>query len=227
MFGDMIAKQETDALIKAYKRYKLILTFLTLALFGAAMVLILPFIRLYTADVTDTNYMHPLFAGILLLSDAMYCLTLPCYNLPIAAGKLKESRAGAYGEAIVGVVVSTILVFWNPLIGVAVGALAAVLIKSIYLIVFSGKEILKIKSWKMVQSFGLTMIALTMIAAVGMWASSYLAIYDYPSWIMHGFCVVLITGALAIVVCGVLYPKTMKSMILGVHTKKRKRAKNK
>ena len=227
MFGDMIAKQETDALIKAYKRYKLILTFLTLALFGAAMVLILPFIRLYTADVTDTNYMHPLFAGILLLSDAMYCLTLPCYNLPIAAGKLKESRAGAYGEAIVGVVVSTILVFWNPLIGVAVGALAAVLIKSIYLIVFSGKEILKIKSWKMVQSFGLTMIALTTIAAVGMWASSYLAIYDYPSWIMHGFCVVLITGALAIVVCGVLYPKTMKSMILGVHTKKRKRAKNK
>lgn len=223
MFGDMIAKNETEALEKAYKRYKLILTLLTLCLFGAAMVLILPFIKLYTAGVTDTNYIQPVFAGVLLLSDAMYCLTLPCYNLPIAAGKLKESRAGAYGEAIISVVVSVVLVFWNPLVGVAAGALASMLFKSVYLIVFSGREILGIRPWKLLRDFGLIVVSLTVIALGGMWAVSYLAIESYTSWALHGFGTVVITGAAAMLVAGLLYPKTMKSMVSGFFGNRRKK----
>lgn len=222
MFGDMIAKNETEALEKAYKRYKLTLTLLTLALFGAAMVLILPFIKLYTAGVTDTNYSQPIFAGILLLSDAIYCLTLPCYNLPISAGKLKESRTGAYGEAIVSVVVSMVLVFWNPLIGVALGALAAMLFKSVYLIVFSGKEILRMRPWKMLRNFGLSVAVLTAIAVGGMWAAPYFAIENYISWALHGVGAVVITGAAALLVGSLLYPKTMKSLTSGFRGHRKK-----
>lgn len=222
MFGDMIAKNETEALEKAYKRYKLTLTLLTLALFGAAMVLIQPFIKLYTAGVTDTNYSQPIFAGILLLSDAIYCLTLPCYNLPISAGKLKESRTGAYGEAIVSVVVSMVLVFWNPLIGVALGALAAMLFKSVYLIVFSGKEILRMRPWKMLRNFGLSVAVLTAIAVGGMWAAPYFAIENYISWALHGVGAVVITGAAALLVGSLLYPKTMKSLTSGFRGHRKK-----
>lgn len=226
MFGDMIAKNETEALEKAYKRYKLTLTLLTLTLFGAAMVLILPFVRIYTAGVTDANYIQPLFAGILLLSDAMYCLTLPCYNLPISAGKLKESRAGAYGEAVISVVVSVALVFWDPLIGVAVGALAAMLFKSVYLIIFSGKEILRIRPWNMLRNFGVSVGVLTAVTLGGMWASTYLAITSYISWVLHGFGAVVIMGAAAILVGCLLYPRTMKNLTSGFRRHRKKSNEN-
>ena len=213
MFGDMIAKNEMEALEKAYKRYKMILTLLTVSLFGAAMVLILPFVRLYTAGVTDTNYIQPVFAGVLLLSDALYCLTLPCYNLPIAAGKLKESRAGAYGEAVISAVVSVVLVFWNPLVGVAGGALAAMLFKSVYLIVFSGKQILRTSPWKMLRNFAVSVAVLVAAALIGMWVADRLAVENYFSWVLHGFAVVIFTGGAAVIVNWLLYPKTMEGLV--------------
>lgn len=215
MFGDMIARNEQEPLERAYRRYKLILTLLTVTLFGTALILILPFIQLYTAGVTDTDYTQPVFAGILLLSDALYCLTLPCYNLPIAAGKLKESRAGAYGEAIISVVVSVVLVFWDPLLGIALGALAAMLFKSVYLIIFSGKQVLYTKPWKLLRDFVLSLTVLAAVALLGMSIAPYLVIRNYAVWILYGFGVVVIMGAVAIAVGCLLYPATMKRLISG------------
>lgn len=216
MFGDMIAKNETQELQKAYRRYKLTLTLLTVTLFGTAMILILPFIRIYTAGTTDADYSQPVFAGILLLSDALYCLTLPCYNLPIAAGKLKESRAGAYGEAVIGVLVSVALVFWNPLMGVALGALASMLFKSVYLIVFSGRQVLQTKLWKMLRDFALTLAVLTAVALVGMKIAPSLAIENYTVWAMYGFGVVAVMGAAALAVGFLLYPAATKRLASGL-----------
>lgn len=223
MFGDMIAKNETEELRKAYNRYKLTLTVLTLTLFGTAMVLILPFISLYTAGVTDANYFQPLFAGILLLGDALYCVTLPCYNLPIAAGKLKESRAGAYGEAVISVVVSVALVFWNPLLGVGIGLLAAMLFKGIYLIAFSAKHILCVSAWKPLRNFcGIAMV-LCLVAWGGIRISGYLAIENYFSWALHGVGIVVIMGAAAILIGNVQYPGAMKSVASGFLSRAKKR----
>ena len=215
MFGDMIAKNETEELLKAYNRYKLILTVLTLTLFGTALVLILPFVKLYTAGVTDADYYQPLFAGILLLSDALYCVTLPCYNLPIAAGKLKESRAGAYGEALISVVVSIVLVFWNPLLGVGIGLLVAMLFKGVYLIIFSAKHILRTHLWRLLRDFFGTTTMLVVMAFGGIWISEYLAIENYISWALHGVGFVGIMGAVAILVGNVQHPGAIKSVVSG------------
>ena len=136
---------------------------------------------------------------------------LPCYNLPIAAGMLKESRAGAYGEAIISVGVAVALVFWNPLVGVSVGLLAAMLFKGVYLIVFSAKHILCIPFWKpMCDFFGTTMTLLAM-ACGGIWISEYLAIENYISWALHGVGMVMIMGALAVVVGNIQHPGSLKS----------------
>ena len=215
MFGDMIAKNEQEALIKEYKRYKLILTLLTVALFGTAMVLILPFVELYTAGVTDTNYIQPTFAAFLLVSDGLYCLTLPCYNLPIAAGKLKESRAGAYGEAIISVIVSVVLVFWNPLIGVAAGALVAMVFKGVYLIWFSGRQVLHVKPWMLLREFILSLAVLAGLALLGMKIAPWLAIGNYAVWILYGFGVVFVMGAVAVLVGFILHPAAMKRIFTG------------
>ena len=216
MFGDMIARDETEALVKAYKRYKLILTLLTLTLFGTAMVLIVPFIKLYTVGVTDTNYCQPVFAGILLLVDALYCVTLPCYNLPIAAGKLKESRVGAYGEAVIGAVISIVLIYWNPLLGVGVGLLASMLFKSIYLIAFSAKRILHISAWSLLREFIETTMVLILMACGGIWIYKYLSIENYFSWALHGAGFVVVMGVVAILFGNIRYPGAVKNIMYSI-----------
>ena len=213
LFGDMIAKGEQQALQATYKRYKFLLTLLTVTLFGAAMVLILPFVRLYTYGTTDANYIQPVFGVLLLLGDAIYCLTLPCYNLPIAANKLKESRVGAYGEAAINVVVSMALVFWNPLVGIAIGTLASMLFKSFYLMFFSAKHILREQLWKMVRDFCGAVLLLAVIAVLGVWLIQYVPIYNYLTWIGCGFAVVLVTGAAALLLAGRLYPDACKMLL--------------
>lgn len=223
MFGDMIAKGESEALRNAYKRYKFLLTVLTITLFGAAMVLILPFVRLYTYGTTDVEYIHPLFAVIMLLGDAIYCLTLPCYNLPIAANKLKESRAGAYGEAIINVAVSMVLVFWNPLVGIAIGTLAAMVFKSVYLMVFAGKHILYIRWKRMIREFMLIVAVLVVIGMAGMWVIQQVLIDDYFIWALVGVCASGITLLIALVIANAMFPGMMKDVLEKLMQKKKHR----
>lgn len=78
LFGDMLAKEEQEKLHKTFSYYETLISIVTITLFSACAVLIVPFIRIYTADVADTNYIQPVFAifndsfgGALLSADAL------------------------------------------------------------------------------------------------------------------------------------------------------------
>lgn len=219
LLGEMAAKGEQTTLRKTYRSYKLILTTLTLMLFGTAAILIVPFVKLYTDGTTDANYVQPLFALILVVAEALNCLTLPCFNLTIAANKLKQSQFGAYGEAAINVVVSLVLMLvWDPLIGVAVGTLAAVIFKCIYYTAFAGKHILKTKVMPLFLKLGITTLALLGFALGGMWLIRDVLIYKYTQWVVWGVGFAIATGLWGLVLGMMLYPgrlKGIKSILLG------------
>ena len=211
VFGNMIAKDEHETLLSTYRRYKFILTVLTVALFGTATATILPFVAIYTWKATDADYLQPTFAIILLLSYAINCVILPCFNLPIAANQLKKSQWGAYTEAGINLVVSCVLVFWNPLIGVAVGTLVSSIFKSIYYIIYSGKNILKIGVFSMLFEFVITILVLTAVSVVGMIVIDKMLIDSYIQWILCGIVTVIIMGAIGIILGALMYPDQFKS----------------
>ena len=206
MLGNMVAKGEQDTLQKTYYTYKLLLTILTVVLFGTTALLIVPFVMLYTEGVTDAQYRQPLFALILVLAEALNCLTLPCFNLTIAANKLRESRIGAYGEAIINVGVSLLLVWWDPLVGVALGTLAATLFKSVYYMVFSGRQILRVKIYRLFLQFIATTLTLLLMSAAGIWIMHYVDVTSYGMWILMGFGGVVLTGIVGLSLGVFLYP---------------------
>lgn len=222
VFGDMIAKGELETLRKTYAKYTFILTMLTLVLFGTAGALIVPFVCLYTAGAQDVNYVQPVFALILLMGEAINCLILPCFNLPIAANQLKQSQIGAYSEAAINLVSSCILVLWNPLIGVAVGTLVSVVFKSVYYIVYSAKHVLKMKVGRMLRDFFITVAVLLVVCVAGMLVVSAFAINSYFMWVIAGFCTVAVTGLVSVVVGQFLYPERMKEALLSVLKKVKK-----
>lgn len=219
LLGEMVAKGEQENLRKTYQRYKLILTTLTLMLFGTAAILIVPFVRMYMADATDANYVRPVFALILVVAEALNCLTLPCFNLTIAANKLKQSQFGAFGEAAINVVVSLVLMLvWDPLIGVAVGTLAAVVFKCIYYTAFAGKHILKVKRTPLFIKLGITTLLLLGFSLGGIWLIRNVLIYKYTQWVVWGFGFAIATGLWGLVFGMMLYPghlKNIKALLLG------------
>lgn len=220
LLGEMAAKGEQTMLRKTYRSYKLILTALVVMMFGTAATLIVPFVRLYTENATDaTNYVRPLFGLILILAEALNCLVLPCFNLTIAANKLKQSQFGAYGEAVINVAVSLVLMLvWDPLIGVAVGTLAATAFKCVYYTVFSGKYILKTKLTPLMIKLGAATAALVGISLVGMWVVQYVTIYKYVHWVFWGVVFAIAIGVVGLGLAVALYPgnlKGIKSLLLG------------
>lgn len=219
LLGELAAKGEQENLLRTYRSYKLILTVLTVMLFGTAAVLIVPFVRLYTDGTTDADYVRPVFALIMVVAEALNCLVLPCFNLTIAANKLKQSQIGAYGEAAINVAVSLVLMLvWDPLVGVAVGTLASTVFKCVYYTVFAGKYILKIKLLPMFTKLGITTAALLSVAVGGAWLIRDVLIYKYTQWVVWGVAFAIATGLWGLVLGMMLYPghlNGIKSMLLG------------
>jgi O-antigen/teichoic acid export membrane protein len=223
VFGNMIAKGEIDQLRAIYQRYKLILTVLTITLFGAAGALIVPFVTLYTWRSIDAEYVQPLFAVLLVMAEAINCLVLPCFNLPIAANRLKESQWGAYLEAGINLLISLLLVFWNPLVGIAIGTLVSAIFKSLYYIIYAGKNVLKINVGRLLVKYLAVVLMILGITMGGISLFTHIYIRHYLTWILAGICTVAVTGTIGLLWGSLLYPKTMKRMAKSImaHFKRR------
>lgn len=205
-FGSMLAAKDDRAFINAYRYYKCILTFVSVILFGCTGVLIIPFTKLYMAGVTDANYIQPLFALILVLAEAMNALSLPCSTIPTSANLLKQSRWGAYGEAIVNITLSLILIRWNPLVGVAIGTFCATFFKAVFYINYVAKNILNSDAKGLLIQFFMSVGLVGLVSILGMCATERLALDTYFAWFLFAICTAIIMLVVAIEFCQILFP---------------------
>lgn len=206
-FGEMIAKKEQKNLESSYGHYKALLSVVSVILFGSAAALIVPFVKLYTAGVTDANYIRPLFGLMLVLAEAINCIVLPCSSLPVSGNRLKQTKWGAYCEAIINIALSLVLIRWNPLLGVAIGTLAATMFKGIYYICYTAKHFVTCSPWKLLGKFVATVCLIVLIGAAGMVLFDRIHMPNFFIWALWGVAVVVIVSAIALVFCRILYPK--------------------
>ena len=220
-FGELIAKKQMDSLHRSYRKYGMMLTLVALVLFGCTGVLIVPFVKLYTAGITDANYIQPVFSLLLLLAEAMNCLVLPYTTLPISANQLKQSRWGSYGEAIINVGLSLILIQWNPLLGVAIGTLAATVYKSLFYMNYTAKHILKCGIWQITGQFLGAIAVLLIVSCVGMTALWNVSMENFFVWILWAAAAFLLVGAVTVLFGMVAYRKEMEQILRTLTGKKK------
>ena len=185
-FGELLASGKHDKLICAYKQYKVLLSAASVSLFCCTGILIVPFVRLYTQGVTDANYIQPLFAIVMIVAEAINCLVLPCASLPIAADQMRQTRWGAYGEALINIAASCVLMQWQPLLGVAFGTLAATVFRGLYYVVYASRTILRVSPIRNVFMLAGMISVLCAGIYVGCHFVSRLEIGDYFHWIICG-----------------------------------------
>ena len=194
-FGELIAKRQQAKLLSTYKKYSGLITAVTIVLFSCTGILILDFVRIYTKGVTDADYWQPAFAMIMIAAEALNCLAIPPASLPIASNQLRQTRWGAYGEALINITVSLALIRWNPLVGVAAGTLAATAFRSVYYSIYASTEVLKISAGiQVIKLFSYIGIIL-LLSIGGIKLLSTVQITGFIGWCIYA---VIIFAALAV-----------------------------
>lgn len=141
-FGNMYAKGEYELMEKNFRIYELIVFSLASIIYSITAVMFVPYAGLYTSGITDVNYERPLFAYIMTLAGAFSCIRIPYQNIVTVAGHFKQTRNGAFVEAIINIVISIIAVNRFGLVGVAFGTIIANLFRTIQYAVYMSKNVL-------------------------------------------------------------------------------------
>lgn len=141
-FGEIWAKGEKEKFQKNFNVFEYLIYSLVSVVFTCCYLLIIPFIKLYTAEVTDINYVIPVFAYLSVLAYAVYCLRTPYVVCVQSAGKYKETKVGAFIEAGINLLVSLVLVFPLGITGVTIGTLVANIFRTIQYEIFASKNLL-------------------------------------------------------------------------------------
>ena len=138
----MIAKNEKDILDSSFKKYEGLYLTISSIIFICVFYLIIPFIKVYIKGITDANYIRPIFAYIMVLAEFIYVIRQLYYSLVKVSGHFKETKMGAIFEALSNITVSIILVNKFGIIGVAIGTLIAMIIRTTEIVCYTSKYIL-------------------------------------------------------------------------------------
>lgn len=200
LFGDMLARKEQEKLNRTFSVYETIISVVAVILFAVTTVMVVPFVRIYTAGVTDTDYEAPLFAVLLILSALLYCLRMPYHSAIIAAGHFRQTQVAAYGEALLNVGLSILLVTRFGLVGVAIGTLSATAFRLIYYVAYLSRRILNRPVMLFLRRSALNAVLWLAAVWAGWRATSLFEMTNYGLWALGGMLAGLI--ALAVTVAG-------------------------
>ena len=220
LFGDMLAKKEYAALHRAYTQYETLLATVSTILFGTAAVLLVPFVKLYTKNITDVHYIYPLFGQILLLGEAIDCMAIPCYGLSVAANRFQQTKLGAYGEAALNILLSLVLMRWDPLLGVALGTLAAVLFKTVFYMRYVSGRLVQIRFNRSFGQLIVNILMLLLVTFLGNGIIGQIEIMSYAAWLACAVPALLGITGFVVLFRLLLAPRAYKSFLLSLPGRK-------
>lgn len=188
--GKYYVAEDKKLLGSKFNSFDSINTQISLIAFNTCLLLINPFVSIYTMGVEDANYYQPAFALVIVLANLIYCIREPYRYVVLAAGKFKETNFGSMMEAILNIGISLILVRWLGLLGVAIGTFIAIGYRYIYFIIYLKKDVIYLDLKRFVLRF--IVILIVCIVNVVAYFVLDLSIANAISFILYGFGTVLL-----------------------------------
>ena len=141
-FGESLVTDSTDRTRNIYSRYEFIYFAIEGWFFAMTYLLIMPFMHIYTKNMTDAEYIQPVLAILFIFVGVLNTMRNPASQLINAAGHFKKTQWRSVTEAIINVVcsVSGVMIFGFK--GVLFGAICSGLYRCIDIIIYSSRNIL-------------------------------------------------------------------------------------
>ena len=165
-----------------------------------ALIMILPFVSIYTRGVNDVQYIDrylPVLFALILLMNQIRIPTLVTINV---AGAFKETQKGAIIEALLNIIISLLLFFFTPLglYGLLIGTVCSYIFRTSDIIIYVYKHLIERNIKKYIRLIFVNMgtMIIIYVAFNVVFPISVISLID---WIVKAVVVSLITGVIYLV----------------------------
>lgn len=211
-FGDMIAKNEHSNLNHKFNLYEIGYLTLCTIVFSCTLVLIVPFVSVYTYGITDANYIRQTFGYLIVISEYICMIRLPYIGLTYSAGHFKETRIGAWIECLTNIIISIILCFRYGLVGVTIGTAVAMTIRTIEFLYHSNKYILKRNIMCSIRKIFIVILNTILIVVISRYLP-YIQYINYLNWFINAIMVFAISVIITIITNSLIYKKEFTELM--------------
>jgi len=141
-FGHIITLGETDTLKRAYGEFEFSYHTLITAVYAITMIMIMPFIRIYTNGITDAVYDLPMVGMLFAVNSLIHNFRMPTNMLVVAAGLYKETRMQSLMQTLICVGLGAALIQPLGIAGVLIGATCANVYRAAALMMYVPKKVM-------------------------------------------------------------------------------------
>lgn len=211
-FGNMFAKNEEENIRKNLLLFEQITFLISNFLFSVTLIMIVNFVRVYTKGITDENYIRPTFAFVLVIATLFGAYRIPYQSIVEAVGHFKQTRNGAFFEAVLNIVVSITMVIKVGLVGVAIGTLCATVFRTFQYCIYMSRCVIKRSIFPLVKRLILSAISFGLVIFI----SSLFKLgqpSSYVQWIIQAIPVVIISAIVNLGIELIFYKGELKLTI--------------
>lgn len=215
LLGNMYAKNEFEKLNQTFSAYEWAMHTLVSLIYTVAGLLIIPFVQVYTKGITDAQYIVPIFATIIVMANAVYCIRIPYNTVIYNAGHFKQTQASAIIEATMNVIISIALVIKFGLVGVAIGTLIAMAYRTCYVAWYLSRNILNRKFGGFIKHMIVDVVAVVAVVFTVVSFPKFFAMTseNYGAWIVMAIKVGVVAFAEIAAVNFIVYNAEMKALL--------------
>jgi len=155
--------EDKNKYVKLYDAYEVYFMASVFSLFSIAYTLILPFMKLYTSDVIDVNYLNYLIPILFVAIKLLSCARVPSGNVINIAGHFKNTQNRSLLESAINIVFSIVFVNIWGMYGVLIGTIIALLYRSVDMVIYTNRNILNRSPWITAKRWGVDLILFLII----------------------------------------------------------------
>lgn len=211
-FGDIIAKGEIETLQKDVTHFETMLHVIGSLLFSAAIVLVTPFVQVYTRGITDINYHREVFGYLAIFGELLSVICCPYQAVVNAAGHYKQTKKYAFMEAIINLTVSIVMIQLYGLVGVIIGTVIAIAFRNIKFAAYASQHIIHRSMGEFWKRFCVTLLTVACVFGLAKLLPMPEMI-SYLNWILYALEVTVIAGLVTLLFNLVFYREDLWQLL--------------
>ena len=210
--GYILAGKNEEETKQTFSVYTFLVWFIAIIMFSTTIITIEPFISVYTMGIEDVNYRRFLFAAFLICAEAIYCIRDPYISVIYSKGHFKQTKWSAYGEAIINIVLSMVLIKRFGIEGVAMGTLIGMVVRGIYSAHYVHNNLIS-DTIKQFYSFFFSLVAFFGLSITVGYHIQSITIGGYLRWVRMAGCVFVVNTVCISAISYLLYRKALIQML--------------
>lgn len=141
-FGETLAKGAGEHAARLFGLYETFFFTVLAFVYSMAFVLIMPFMSVYTRNLTDAAYVQPTLGLLFVLVGVANNLRNPAGQVINAAGHFRQTQWRAVVETAINIAASVAFTVWLGFRGVLLGSLCSYAYRTADMIVYANRRIL-------------------------------------------------------------------------------------